>query len=68
MPRKEKDDLKANFRRLEEISTWFEEQTEIDLEKGLEKVREGATLIKATRLQLKNIKNEFEEIQKSLED
>lgn len=68
MSKKEKPDIQNNLRKLEEISAWFEKQEEINLEEGLQKVKEGAEIIKATRSRLKRIKNEFEEIQKSLQD
>lgn len=59
--------LGDSIKKLEKISQWFDEQTEIDLEKGLEKVKEGAVLIKESRLKLKVIENEFEEIKADME-
>ena len=39
---------------------------EIDVELGLQKVKEGMKLIKASRQRLKEIENEFEEIKKEI--
>lgn len=67
MPKKAESVLSESIKKLEEISNWFDKQEEIDLEKGLEKVKEGAVLIKESRLKLKNIENEFEEIKAEME-
>lgn len=56
------------MKKLREIARWFEEQEEIDVERGLEKVKEGAVLIKASRERLKELENEFEEVKKKLGD
>lgn len=64
---KEKSDnknLSSNFRKLAEITEWFDAQEEVDVEKGLKKVKEAVGLIKESKLQLKKIENEFEEIAK----
>ncbi len=53
---------------LETIVKWFEGQKEVDVEKGLEKMKEGAVLIKALKSRLKEVENEFEEIKKVLGD
>jgi exodeoxyribonuclease VII small subunit len=60
--------LTESLKKLEEIVEWFESQQEVDVEKALEKVKEGATLIKASKDRLKKIENEFEEVKKELED
>ena len=52
---------------LETIVKWFEAQKEVDVEKGLEKMKEGATLIKSLKSRLKEVENEFEEIKQGLE-
>ena len=67
MPKETKNNLSESLKKLEQISQWFDEQEEIDLEKGLLKVKEGAKLIKESRAQLKNIENEFEEIKAEME-
>lgn len=63
-----KDSLGERLKKLEEISSWFDEQSELDLEKGLEKVKEGAALIKESRMKLKTLENEFEEIKAAMEE
>ena len=54
--------------KLEEIANWFEEQEEVDVEKGLVKVKEGAQLIKLSKERLKDIENEFNEVKSQLDD
>ena len=58
--------LTETIKKLRAITTWFESQDEIDVEKGLERVKEGAELIKASRARLKELENEFEEVKKQL--
>ncbi len=62
-----KQDLTSDLKKLSEISEWFEEQEEIDVEEGLKKVKEAATLIKSSRERLKAVENEFEEIKKEID-
>lgn len=62
----EKLNLTESLKKLEEINAWFETQEEIDVEKGLEKVKEGAKLVKVSRERLQEIENEFEEVKKEL--
>jgi len=59
--------LSANLKKLFEIADWFDKQDEIDVEEGLEKVKEASELIKASKDRLKKIENEFEEIKKEIE-
>lgn len=59
--------LSNNLKRLEEITDWFENQEEVDVEEGLAKVKEAASLIKASKERLKAVENEFEEIKKSVD-
>lgn len=63
----EKTNLSESLKKLEEITKWFDSQQEIDVEKGLEKVKEGVKLIKASRERLKEVENEFEDVKKDLE-
>lgn len=58
--------LTETIKKLRAITTWFESQDEVDVEKGLERVKEGAELIKASRARLKELENEFEEVKKRL--
>ena len=63
----EKQDLTSDLGKLSEISGWFEEQEELDIEEGLKKVKEAAELIKRSKARLKEIENEFEEIKEKIE-
>lgn len=56
------------MKKLRGIIEWFESQDEIDVEKGLEKVKEGAVLLKLSKVRLKELENEFEDIKKTLAD
>ena len=58
--------LNETLKKLASIVSWFESQDELDVEKGLEYVKEGATLIKASREKLSEIENEFKEIKKTI--
>src|SRR3989338_1358312 len=58
--------LTETMKKLRAITAWFDAEKEIDVEKGLEKVKEGAELIKASRERLKELENEFEEVKKKL--
>ncbi len=62
----DKKNLTTSLKELEEIVAWFDAQDEVDVEKGLTKVKEGAALIKSTKKQLKEVENEFEEVKKEL--
>jgi len=66
MAKEKTKDLNNNLKRLLEISEWFDNQEEIDVEEGLNKVKEAAELIKASQERLKGIENEFEEIKKEI--
>ncbi len=62
-----KINLKESLGKLNDIVSWFEEQDEVDVEAGLEKVKEGAKLVKDCRARLSEIENEFETIQKDMD-
>ena len=64
----ENPNLSESLKKLEEITQWFNGQEEVDVEKGLEKVKEGAKLIRASRERLKEVENEFKDVKKELED
>lgn len=51
---------------LEKIAEWFDDQTAIDVEAGLTKVKQAAKLIKASKARLAEIENEFREIEKDI--
>jgi exonuclease VII small subunit len=59
--------LNDTLKKLANIVSWFESQSELDVEKGLEYVKEGAQLIKASRGRLSEIENEFKEIKKEIQ-
>jgi len=59
-------DLGKNLRRLAEISKWFSNQEEVDIEKGFEYVKEAAVIIKESKERLSKIENDFEEIKKDI--
>ena len=64
----EKKDISKSLKSLEEIVNWFEEQKEVDIEKGLEKVKQGAIIIKTLKKRLKTVQNEFNEVKEGLRD
>ena len=59
--------LNETLKKLAQIVSWFESQSELDVEKGLEYVKVGATLIKSSRERLAEIENEFIEIKKTIQ-
>ncbi|GEM_PF-370600 len=61
-----KNKFKDSLKKLEKIIEWFDSQEEVDVEAGLEKVKEGMALIKASKERLKEIENEFEEVKKEI--
>lgn len=67
MATKDKVDLNKSLKKLADIVDWFEKQEDVDVEAGLEKVKEGVALIKESKSRLKEIENEFEEVKKSIE-
>ena len=71
MPKKEKTDevnLSKNLEKLSAIAAWFDNQDEVDVEQGLNKVKEAAQLIKESNSRLQEIENEFEEIKRDIEE
>lgn len=64
--RNKQKNLSKNLKRLEEIVEWFENQDEIDVEEGLQNVKEAAGLIKESKKRLKEVENEFESIKKEI--
>lgn len=59
--------IDTKLKKLEEIADWFENQEEVDVEVGLEKVKEAVTLIKEARTRIREVENEFEEIKKEID-
>lgn len=64
----DKNKLKDQLKSLEEIVEWFDKQEEVDVEAGLDKVKEGVVLIKVAKERLKELENEFEKVKKGLDD
>lgn len=62
-----KVNLGESLKKVQEIIAWFDNQEEVDVEKGLEKIKEGTVLIKESRTRLKEIENEFEVVKQELE-
>ena len=62
-----KSDLKTGLARLTEIARWFDDREDADIEDGLQKVKEAASIIAETKKRLKDIENDFEEIKKDIE-
>jgi len=58
--------LQETIKKLEAISFWFKNQKDLDVEEGLQKVKEAAVLIKQSKDRLKAVENEFIEIQKEI--
>lgn len=63
-----KENITQQLEKLEKIVQWFDEQDQVDVQEGLEKVRAGAALVKDLRGRLKEVENEFEELKKDLND
>lgn len=66
--KEEKSNLSENLGKLEELVEWFRGRDKVDVEKGLEKVKEGAALLKESKKRLREIENEFEEVKKDIEE
>lgn len=63
-----KTNLSESLKKVQAILRWFDDQEEVDVEKGLEKIKEGTGLIKESRARLKEIENEFEVVKQELEE
>ncbi len=70
MPKEKSTELNLSeqLHKLQTIAEWFDNQTEVDVEEGLKKVKEAAGLIKTSQERLKEIENEFVEIKKEIDD
>ncbi len=60
-------DFAQSLSRLEEINTWFQNE-DINLDEGLQKLREGNKLIKQCREKLQAVENEFVKIKAEYAD
>ena len=63
----EKIDISKSLSKLEQIVNWFKEQEDVDVEIGLDKLKEAAPILKNLKSRLKTIENEFEEIKKEVD-
>lgn len=68
MVKKEKKNIGESLDKLEQIVSWFDEQEQVRVEEGLEKVKQGAVLVKELRSRLKAVENEFKEVKRELEE
>ncbi len=64
--KKQDVNLTESLAELNAIVGWFDEQENVDVEQGLEKVSEAAKLIKDSKTRLAQIENEFKEIEKEM--
>jgi exonuclease VII small subunit len=64
----DKNKLEDSLKKPEEIIEWFDKQEEVDVEAGLERVKEGVALIKTSRERLQKLESEFKEAKKELEE
>jgi KaiC/GvpD/RAD55 family RecA-like ATPase len=64
----QKNNLSKNLEKLKSISEWFESRDDVDVEEGLQKVKEAVEIIKESRKRLKDIENDFEKVKKELDD
>ncbi len=56
-----------NFRQLQQIVAWFDEQREIDVEEGMIKAKLAAELIQLCSHRLHQLENEFTAIKQELD-
>ena len=68
MPKKEASEFKHHLEEIAGILAWFDAQEELDVELALEKIKNAASLIKASKKRLVEIENQFEEIKKEIEE
>jgi exodeoxyribonuclease VII small subunit len=65
MGNENKSEFAQNWEELKAINDWFRQQ-DFDLEEGLEKLKLGEELVKKCQKRLKEIDNQFTEVEKSL--
>lgn len=68
MKKEEGENISKSLKNLEEIVNWFEKQEDVDIEKGLEKVKQGAVIIKTLKKRLTTVQNEFNEVKEGLKN
>lgn len=62
---KSKIDIKKSLSELQQITEWFQND-DIDLDQGIDKLKEGVQIIKECRKRIQEIENEFIDIKKEL--
>ncbi len=62
----QKDNIQSQLEALEEIASWFEQEDEFDVEEGLQRVKEGAALVKKLKKRIQTVENEFRELEKDM--
>ncbi len=68
MAKTDNKNLKEYIKQISQITDWFENQEEIDVEEALVKVKEAAELIKASKERLVEVENEFKEIKRKISE
>jgi hypothetical protein len=63
----QKINLGESIKQITDILRWFDDQKEIDIEAGLEKVKTGLGLVKSCRSRLGEIENEFAEVEREMD-
>ena len=58
--------IQEQLKELEDIAGWFEKESDFDVEEGLKKVKEGAVLVKKLKDRIKEVENEFHELEVDL--
>ena len=60
------DTIREQLKELEAIAAWFEKESDFDVEEGLQKVKEGAVLVKKLKDRIQEVENEFQELKADL--
>lgn len=63
-----KESIGQSLKKLEDVLAWFDGQTEVDVEEGLKRVRQGALLVAELRERLKDVENEFQTVKATLQE
>lgn len=63
-----KKNLSENLKKLSAIAEWFDEVESLDIEEGLEKVKQAVSIIKDSKAQLKEVENQFEKIKSEIKE
>ena len=66
MPKAKAENLNSQLNELQAIADWFDDQDQVDVEVGLQKVKAAVSLIRTSQERLRDFENEFTEIKKDL--